>query len=355
MTNSILLFGGSSEERLVSAASAQNLAPLFAREKIWFIAQSGAVHEVDAAELERHERPFENEFVARAEAFAPSIEAALERAGGRAVFVGLHGTEGEDGSLQERLESRRIAFTGSDARSSRLCFDKLAAKAEAARAGLRVCEQISFNTRDPRDIEAALAPFLRRARKVILKPVANGSSFGLRTLSPGDSIADAALAIARSGDPRYMAETFAAGREITVGVVDANGRPEALPASEVLMEAGRSFDYAGKYLGRGSREITPADLAPDLARACQEAALRAHAALGCFGYSRTDLILPESGVGEPIFLETNTLPGLTRASFVPQQLAAAGQSLETFVTRQLALARGRAAAFADARASINKI
>jgi D-alanine-D-alanine ligase len=101
---------------------------------------------------------------------------------------------------------------------------------------------------------------------------------------------------------------------------------------------GGAFDYAGKYLGQGTEELTPAPITAAQRVDAQALAVLAHQTLGCGGYSRTDLILTEEG---PTFLETNTLPGLTRASFIPQQLAAAGKDLRAFLLRQLDLARSR--------------
>ena len=104
------------------------------------------------------------------------------------------------------------------------------------------------------------------------------------------------------------------------------------------LEEGRAFDYEGKYLGKGTREITPAEVPAAVSRAAQDLAVAAHQALGCEGYSRTDAIVSAKG---PVFLELNTLPGLTRASFLPQQLAAEGTSMLSFLEGQLAIARRR--------------
>jgi D-alanine-D-alanine ligase len=121
------------------------------------------------------------------------------------------------------------------------------------------------------------------------------------------------------------------GREITVGVYDGPKGPIALPASEVVLDRGRRFDYEGKYLGLGTKEITPADLTDELRQACEEVALKAHEHVGCRGYSRTDMIVSERG---PVFLEINNLPGLTKASFIPQQLKVAGITMADFVIRR---------------------
>src|SRR5204863_5433528 len=164
-----------------------------------------------------------------------------------------------------------------------------------------------------------------------------GSSVGLYHLLAPDDVDAAARKMEESGEP-YLAEEFISGTELTVGVVDGPGGARALPTSEVRLDQGRAFDYEGKYLGKGTKEITPADVAPAVARAAQELALAAHRALECEGYSRTDVISSPDG---PVFLELNTLPGLTRASFLPQQLAVEGTSMRSFLEGQLAIARNR--------------
>ena len=173
--------------------------------------------------------------------------------------------------------------------------------------------------------------------RLVAKPVAGGSSVGLYHVDSKEQVEAAARGIEQSGEP-YLAEEFVTGTELTVGVVDGPKGARALPPSEVRLEQGRAFDFAGKYLGHGTKEITPAEVPADVSRAAQELALAAHRALGCEGYSRTDVIAAKSG---PVFLELNTLPGLTRASFIPQQLAAEGTTLLSFLEGQLAIARNR--------------
>ncbi|HEY4770296.1 MAG TPA: ATP-grasp domain-containing protein, partial [Myxococcales bacterium] len=173
--------------------------------------------------------------------------------------------------------------------------------------------------------------------RIVAKPVAGGSSVGLYHLLAADEVDPAARKMEESGEP-YLAEEFISGTELTVGVVDGPGGPRALPPSEVRLEQGRAFDYEGKYLGKGTREITPAEVPPQISAAAQGMALAAHRALGCEGYSRTDVIAQARG---PVFLELNTLPGLTRASFLPQQLAAEGTPMLAFLEGQLTIARAR--------------
>ncbi|HWS71459.1 MAG TPA: D-alanine--D-alanine ligase, partial [Thermoanaerobaculia bacterium] len=114
-----------------------------------------------------------------------------------------------------------------------------------------------------------------------------------------------------------------------------------LPVIEIEVDPGFAFDYEGKYLGKGTREICPANISDQVRDAAQRMALAAHEALGCEGYSRTDLIAAANGV---YYLETNTLPGLTKSSLVPQMLRTAGIPFRDFLDDQLTLALRRASA-----------
>jgi D-alanine-D-alanine ligase len=338
----ILLFGGPTRERLVSVASAQNVARILGAPRCCFWATDGAVHEVSVASLVAHERPFELDFAPPGKPRWSELKRALvDWADERelVVFLALHGGVAEDGTLQGWLEEHRIAYTGSDSRASREAFDKTRARTVAAAAGLRVAEAAVLEPNDVPRARARILDLLDRFPRVVLKPVADGSSMGLRFVSDRAEV-EPALRALKDEAVVYLAEAFVQGTELTVGVLDAEDGLRALPCSEVRISADASFDYAAKYLGRGVREITPAEVAPATAAEAQRAALVAHRALGCAGYSRTDLIVDARG---PVYLETNTLPGLTRASFIPQQLEAAGIPMRAFVERQLALARRRAA------------
>ena len=191
------------------------------------------------------------------------------------------------------------------------------------------------------DLEAARATLKQMHRhhaRVVLKPVAEGSSTGLQMLATPADIATALSALAANPKNVFLVEPWLQGAELTVGVRDTPGGPRALPCSEVRLAPGRRFDFAGKYLGQGSLELTPAEVSPTVSQAAQQLAITAHQALGCYGYSRTDIIVTSDG---PVFLELNTLPGLTRASFIPQQLEAARIPFTDFIAEQLALAERR--------------
>jgi D-alanine-D-alanine ligase len=328
---SIVLFGGPSDERHVSVASAQAIVRTLGDVLAWFWAPGGAVHDVALPDLLGHQRPFEIDFLPSRPAAWPTLEQALDTLPvDDPVFVlALHGTAGEDGVVQRMMEQRRIPFTGSDSEASAAAFDKARAKAIVA-GNVRTAE--SRIARDRAELAEVGRDMLSRHEKIVLKPLAGGSSRGLFFVERDGDLPDV-LPVP------YIVEQFVGGRELTVGVVDMGDGPFALPVIEIEVDPGREFDYLGKYLGNGTREICPAKISDAMRDEAQGAALAAHLALACRGYSRTDLIAVADD--EVYFLELNTLPGLTAASLVPQQLRAAGIDFRDFLQRQVELARAR--------------
>jgi D-alanine-D-alanine ligase len=333
----IIFFGGTSGERRVSVASAQNLASLLPDAHAWFVTPDGVVQKTSRTKLLGFERPFESDFSEDGERIGDIAE-ALTKTAGATLLLALHGGQGEDGTLQALLEQRRIPFTGSGSEASRRAFDKVVAKNIVRTKNVKTADSVVLAQHSREAAAAALGDLLKKHGRVVVKPVADGSSVGLhhvRSEADADEVADI---IASQPATAYLAEAFLKGREMTCGVIEMDGALRALPPSEVIIEEGRAFDFEGKYLGKGTREITPADAPREMIEAVQALAVSAHTALGCRGYTRTDVIVTERGA---YFLETNTLPGMTRASFFPQQLQAARIPLETFVKSQLALARNR--------------
>ena len=329
------MFGGSSDERLVSVASAQNLSANFEFDERWFVTELGRVIKVTTQELAAHQNPFKNAFAPATSPFASSIAQAIGTLKNETVFLGFHGTEGEDGKIQALLERAKIPFTGSGSVSSHNSFDKTIAKKAVGAEGITMAAQLLINGGDAPD---ALTSFYKTHGKIVVKPVANGSSFGLHIVSDDKTLAAALVDIRRTHGASFLAEKFVKGRELTITVIDKNGESIALPPSEVVLNEGHSFDYDGKYLGKGTTEITPADLTEAEKARAQHLAVQAHKILKCYGYSRTDAILTSNGI---TYLETNSLPGLTRASFVPQQLKVAGLSMTEFIELQLNAAQKR--------------
>jgi D-alanine-D-alanine ligase len=330
-----ILFGGDGSEHRVSVASAQNVASILDQASLWFWKRDGSVAWVARSELLAFERPFERDFSPEASGSWPTLEAAVDSGEARNLvfFLALHGGSGEDGTVQALLEERSLAFTGSSAEASRIAFDKLLARERVRARGIRVAEATNV-TADAATHER-LAKLFETHDKVVLKPVADGSSHGVRIVASERDLDAALVHVVGNPDVRHLAEAFVEGRELTVGVIEEENGLTALPCSEVVLEEGRTFDFDGKYLGKGVREITPADVPKEMSREAQKVAAAAHEAVGCRGYSRTDIIMGKEG---PVFLEINTLPGLTRASFIPQQLRAAAIDMRRFLERQIEIA-----------------
>jgi D-alanine-D-alanine ligase len=233
----------------------------------------------------------------------------------------------EDGELQAMCEMRGIPFTGSGSASSHLAFDKVAAKRFAAIAGVMPPIDVMLE-----DAERALAEYGR----LIAKPARDGSSYGLIFVNSTQDI----VAVRRAAKTEeYVIEPFIAGAEATCGVLEQlDGSLIALPTVEIIPAEGE-FDYRAKYLAKTTQEICPGRFSPEISAQIMDQALRAHRALSCTGYSRTDFIVSKRG---PIFLETNTLPGLTKASLYPKALKAQGIEFADFLHDQIALAAKRA-------------
>ncbi len=324
-----ILFGGTNKERLVSVASAQALHTALPDADLWFWDADDSVHQASGKALLGHTRPFENPFKADGARLTPSIEQAVDRAKAddRLFVLALHGGRAENGELQAMCELCGVAFTGSGSASSNLAFDKVAAKRFAAIAGVNSPVGIALS-----EIDDAFAEHGR----LIAKPARDGSSYGLIFVNSKQDIV-AVRNAARTEE--YVIEPFVAGTEATCGVLEqADGSVMALPPVEIVPADG-SFDYRAKYLASATQEICPGRFSPETSAAIMDMAVRAHQALSCTGYSRTDLIIADKG---PVFLETNTLPGLTKASLYPKALKAQGIDFADFLKGQIAIAERRA-------------
>ena len=324
-----ILFGGTNKERLVSVASGQALHQALPEADLWFWDIDDTVHEVRSQALLNHSRPFEDPFKPGNPGIG-EIEAALDKAKAedRLLVLGLHGGRAEDGELQAMCELRGIPFTGSGSASSHLAFDKVAAKRFAAIAGVKAPDGIALE-----NIEAAFAEY----GKLIAKPARDGSSYGLIFVNAQQDL----VAVRNAAKlEEYVIEPLIAGVEATCGVLEqSDGSVSALPPIEIVpAEGGFGFDYRAKYLAKSTQEICPGRFAPEISAQLMDQSIKAHKALSCSGYSRSDFIVSERG---PIYLETNTLPGLTKASLYPKALTAQGIGFADFLQDQIALAKKR--------------
>ena len=258
-----------------------------------------------------------------------------------AVFIALHGPFGEDGTVQGLLEAFGLPYTGSGVAASGLAMDKVRAKAIYRDAGLPTAPAVTVLAEDFQGAEQALAE--RIAREVglpcVVKPACDGSSFGVSFPADVAALIAAIAPMVDEGRP-VIAERRLEGTELTCGVLEFDDGPRALPVTEIAPTEGYAFfDYEAKYTPGATQEITPARI-PDTARdEVQRLAVAAHRALGCRDMSRTDFFLE----GQQLWLlETNTIPGLTSNSLLPQAAAAAGMSFERLVRHLVARARSRA-------------
>jgi D-alanine-D-alanine ligase len=321
--NVTILFGGTNKERLVSVASAQALCQALPEAALWFWAADDSVHETDTKTLVEHDRPFEHEFKPGGRRVGKSIEDALDQAGGRVLVLGLHGGRAENGELQAACEYRGIAFTGSGSGSSHLAFDKVVAKRFAAIAGLTPPQGIALS-----DLDTAFAEHGR----LVAKPARDGSSYGLIFVNAKQDLV--AVRNAASHE-EYLVEPMVAGVEATCAVLEqSDGALFALPPIEIVPGEGQ-FDYAAKYLLKSTQEICPGRFSPDVAAVIKDHAVRVHRVLSCSGYSRSDFIVSAKGL---VYLETNTLPGLTKSSLYPKALKAQGIEFADFLRDQIVLA-----------------
>lgn len=321
-----ILFGGSNRERLVSVASAQALHQALPEADLWFWDIQDKVHVVQSKQLLEHARPFEDEFQAGTRGIP--LEQALDQAKAedRVLVLGLHGGRAENGELQVTCEARGVAFTGSGSASSHLAFDKAAAKRFAALGGVTPPANIALET-----IDDAFAEYGR----LIAKPARDGSSYGLIFVNARQDL----VAVRNAAEhEEYVIEPYIAGVEATCGVLERpDGSIIALPPIEIIPAEG-NFDYAAKYLLKSTQEICPGRFTAEVTGALKEQAMLAHRAMSCTGYSRSDFIVSDKGL---VYLETNTLPGLTKSSLYPKSLKAEGIAFADFLRGLIELGERR--------------
>jgi len=242
------------------------------------------------------------------------------------VFLALHGTYGEDGTVQGQLEELGVPYTGCGPEASRLAFDKVLTKLKCMDLGVPTSRFMVFN--------AANVPWPRGWNPpVVLKPVRQGSSVGLQFV---ERVADwgKALGDALRYDSEVLMEERIVGRETTVGIL----ADEVLPIVEVRPKQG-TYDYKTKYTSGSTDYFCPALFDAETTRRIEEAGLAAFRAIGGRDYGRVDVMVRENG--EPVVLEVNTLPGMTETSLLPKAAAAAGLSYEELCRRMINLALQR--------------
>jgi len=287
------------------------------------------------------------------------------------AFIALHGRFGEDGVIQGILEKLNLPFTASGVRASQLAMDKIGSLAIFAQGGLCVPksqfieklayqqEKVFFNRSaeipafqggdecasiirqrfsggSSRKETSGFSPrrfisgFNQLGLPLVVKPANHGSSIGLSLLESEEQL-PAAMELAFKFDEHIIIQEYVFGRELTVGILDES----ALPVIEIIPN-NKFFDFAAKYQDSLTQYIIPAVLNPAVALKIQQAALRAHQLLGCYGCSRVDIILTQDGC--PYILEVNTIPGMTSTSLLPKAAKIAGIDFSQLCLKLLELA-----------------
>ena len=246
-----------------------------------------------------------------------------------AVFIGMHGTPGEDGKLQGYFDTLKIPYTGCDAATSAITFNKRYAVAVAGMAGIDVAKSVLLIKNSFGSLEEIISTL---KFPVFIKPNNGGSSIGMSKVDkPADELAPA-IEKAFKEDDQVLVEEMIKGREFTVGVFKSKGNIIVLPLTEVKSDADKAFfDLEAKSQGK-STETTPAVVDEVMADKIRDAAKKIYTVFNCKGVVRIDFIYNELK-GRPYMLEVNTIPGQSEASIVPQQVKVMGWSLSEFYTK----------------------
>lgn len=242
------------------------------------------------------------------------------------AFLALHGTGGEDGTIQGVLEYAGIPYTGSDVTASAVAMDKVLAKKIFQSQGMLVPPSVVVECHE---WQTAVAEVERICGyPCVVKPLRDGSSVGVVM---ADDVFTLSQALRGSTYPHLLVEKKILGVEVTCGVLDVKGEmfPRALLPTQIIPKESSFFDYHAKYTAGASEEITPARLAEDVIAHIQEIAVQCHKGLGCKGMSRTDMMVATDGI---YVLEINTIPGMTQTSLLPQQARVAGISFPQLIT-----------------------
>ncbi|MER6512806.1 D-alanine--D-alanine ligase [Nonomuraea sp. NPDC048881] len=243
-----------------------------------------------------------------------------------AVFVTLHGGAGEDGAIRSVLELLDVPYVGAGPDACRVAFDKPTAKAVVRSVGLRTPESVTLPRETFHDLGATVVLgriIDRLGLPLFVKPARGGSALGASIVRTAEELPAAMVGCFAYGDTALI-ERYVEGVEVSVSVVDLGEGPVALPAVEIVPDAG-VYDYAARYTAGHTEFFAPARLSAAAAEACARMAVTAHTALGLRDISRTDLIVDASD--DPHFLEVNVAPGMTETSLLPMAAEAAGRDL----------------------------
>ena len=293
-----LLAGGTSGERSISLASGEGAKG--ALEEAGF-----QVTTIDPAEKNDLKRLIDEKF--------------------DVAFLCLHGKNGEDGTVQGLLQLLGIPFTCSGVQASAIAMDKAKSKIMYTMSGVATAVSVTLKRDEPYNVTEIQN---KLGIPCVVKPATEGSALGVEIVEKEEDLGPA-IERAFEIDSLVIVEQFVKGTELTVAIL-GNDDPIALPIIEIVPK-GEFYDFDSKYKPGGSEHICPARLPEELTENIQEQAIKAHKALGCRGVSRSDFIVDESS--KPWILETNTIPGMTATSLLPDAAKAAGISFPELCTK----------------------
>jgi len=300
-----ILFGGPSSEHEVSVSSAKNI-----------------LENIDRELFEILEVFITKEFLYEIEGVLYNEQKGLEEIKRRNIDIAfpiIHGAYGEDGVLQKKLEELNILFVGSSSKASSLAIDKNKTNEILDANGILIPKSFVItknNTEHGCDYP------------IIVKPINEGSSVGLFKFEKDVDFKNSLNEIFKNNNEMLVQE-FIQGREFTCGVIEKEGEIIPLIATEVVLTKGEIFDYDAKYTSGGCEEITPANVDEETMKRIQNLAVKCHQIIGCKSISRTDIILKNDDL---YVLEINTIPGMTKTSFIPAEAKACGYSMKEIIT-----------------------
>jgi D-alanine-D-alanine ligase len=312
-----LVTGGYSGEATISYKSAKTIfnnldATLFdvyvidVNPQGWFYEKEGQKTEID-----------KNDF---------SLSLDNEKVTFDAVFIGMHGTPGEDGKLQGYFDVLGLPYTSCNAATSALTFNKRYTTAVAGMSGIKVAKSVLLFKHTPYQADEILSGL---KLPYFIKPNNGGSSIGMSKVTTADQLA-AAIEKAFKEDDQVLIEEMITGREFTIGVFKADDQIQVLPMTEVVA-LNEFFDFEAKYQGK-SKETTPAQIEEHWKERIEAAAKKVYEVFNCNGVVRIDFIY-NAEENAPYMLEINTIPGQSEASIIPQQVQAMGWELKDFYAK----------------------
>lgn len=314
--NIAIIAGGDSSEIVVSLKSAEGIYSFIDKEKYFLyivIVKRGEWYVI--LPEEGHAAIDKNDF---------SFAEKGEKKQFDFAYITIHGTPGENGLLQGYFEMIGIPYSTCNVLASALTFNKFACNNYLRNFGVRVADSIHLFKGDDINDDEIIS---RLGFPVFVKPNDGGSSFGVTKVTEKSQLLPAIKKAFTEGK-EVIIERFIAGTEVTCGCYKVKGKEVVFPLTEVVTE-NEFFDFDAKYNGQ-SDEITPARISAELTEKIQQGTSRIYDILGAKGIIRVDYIIPAEG--EPVLLEINTTPGMTAASFIPQQIRAAGMDIKQVMT-----------------------